>query len=82
MEQVESVQGRSAETEILVTLASRGYPIIIGEDLTADAGPRLKELLPGARFAVVSDANVAALHLDPLKASLERENLFLGSAVV
>ncbi len=82
MEQAQSVEGRSAETEILVTLASRGYPIIIGEDLTAAAGPRLKELLPGARFAVVSDANVAALHLGPLKAGLEKESLFLGSAVV
>jgi 3-dehydroquinate synthase len=82
VEQTQSVKGRSAETEILVTLASRGYPIIIGENLTATSGPRLKELLPGARFAVASDANVAALHLGPLKAGLEKENLFLGSAVV
>jgi len=71
-----------SETEIEVALASRGYPIVIGEDLAANAGQRLKALLPGARFAIVSDANVAALHLAPLKASLEAEGLFLGSAVV
>ena len=71
-----------SETEIEVALASRGYPIFIGEDLAANAGQRLKALLPGARFAIVSDANVAALHLAPLKASLEAEGLFLGSAVV
>ncbi|ODR99527.1 3-dehydroquinate synthase [Methyloceanibacter methanicus] len=71
-----------SETEIAVALAARGYPIVIGEGLIASAGQRLKALLPGARFAVVSDANVAALHLAPLKASLEAEDLFLGSAVV
>jgi 3-dehydroquinate synthase len=72
----------SGETQIQVALAARGYPIVIGEDLTAGAGQRLKALLPGSRFAVVSDANVAALHLAPLKAGLEQEGLFLGSAVV
>ena len=72
----------NGEIEILVALTARGYPIVIGEDLTAGAGQRLKALLPGARFAVVSDANVAALHLAPLKAGLEEEGLFLGSAVV
>lgn len=73
---------RGGETEIAVALAARGYPIVIGEDLIAGAGSRLKALLPGARFAVVSDANVAEQHLAPLKASLEAEDLFLGSAVV
>ena len=82
MEQARKEERRSAETEIVVALASRGYPIIIGEDLTADSGQRLKELLPGARFAVVSDATVAGLHLGPLKDSLEKEGVFLGSAVV
>jgi 3-dehydroquinate synthase len=73
---------QSGETEIQVALTARGYPIVIGEDLTAGAGQRLKALLPGSRFAVVSDANVAPLHLAPLKAGLEQEGLFLGSAVV
>ncbi|HUU24165.1 MAG TPA: 3-dehydroquinate synthase [Methyloceanibacter sp.] len=72
----------AAETIIDVALAERGYAIVIGEDLIAEAGPRLKALLPGARFAVVSDANVAGLHMAPLKDSLEQEGLFLGSAVV
>jgi 3-dehydroquinate synthase len=71
-----------SETKIDVDLAERGYAIVIGEDLIASAGPRLKELLPRARFAVVSDANVAELHLAPLKKSLEQVDLFLGSAVV
>ncbi len=72
----------AAETIIDVGLAERGYAIVIGEDLIGAAGPRLKALLPHARFAVVSDANVASLHMAPLKDSLEQEGLFLGSAVV
>ena len=74
--------GTKTETQIDVALAARSYPIVIGEDLVASAGLRLGALLPGTRFAVVSDSNVAALHLAPVKASLEAEGLFLGSAVV
>ncbi len=81
-EATETDAAAGSETEILVALNTRSYPIVIGEGLAATAGARLKELLPGARFAVVSDANVAGLHLAPLKASLEEEGLFLGSAVV
>lgn len=71
-----------AETRIGVALSQRSYPIVIGEGLAASAGERLRALLPGTRFAIVSDANVAALHLAPLKESLEAQDLFLGSAVV
>src|SRR4029079_99544 len=45
-----------------------------------EAGPRIAAALPGARSAVVSDANVAALYLPRLKASLG--GLFLGEVVV
>src|SRR5690606_9599369 len=72
----------TSETSIDVGLAERGYAIVIGEDLIGAAGARLKALLPSARFAVVSDANVADLHLAPLKTSLEKEGVFLGSATV
>ncbi|GFO82177.1 MAG: 3-dehydroquinate synthase [Methyloceanibacter sp.] len=84
MEQTQTGTGPAGgtETQIDVALAARGYPVVIGENLIAGAGPRLKAALPGARFAVVSDANVAALHLTPLKTSLEAEGVFLGSAVV
>ena len=43
---------------------------------------RIAAALPGARCAVVSDANVAALYLAPLKASLDRQGLLLGEVVV
>lgn len=70
------------ETQIDVALAKRGYPIVIGEGLGGLAGQRLKALMPETRFAIVSDSNVSALHMGPLKESLEAENLFLGSAIV
>jgi 3-dehydroquinate synthase len=74
-------EGQS-ETIIEVSLPGRSYPIVIGDGLIASAGQRIADALPGARSAVVSDRNVAALYLGPLKASLEQQGLFLGEAVV
>ena len=71
-----------SETTIEVTLPGRSYPIVIGEGLIASAGRRIAAVLPGARCAVVTDQNVAALYLAPLKESLEGQGLFLGDAVV
>jgi 3-dehydroquinate synthase len=71
-----------SETTIDVTLSGRSYPIVIGEELIASAGERIAARLPGARCAVVSDENVARLHLAPLKASLVERGLFLGEAIV
>ncbi len=71
-----------SETTIEVKLPGRNYPIVIGEGLIASAGRRIASVLPGARCAVVSDQNVGALYLAPLKATLEAEGLFLGDAVV
>lgn len=71
-----------AETIIEVKLPGRSYPIVVGEGLIGAAGGRIAAILPGARCAVVTDQNVAALHLAPLKVSLEDKGLFLGDAVV
>ena len=72
----------ACETIIKVSLGERSYPIALGDALLADAGQWIAASLPGARCAVVTDQNVAALHLAPLKASLEDKGLFLGDAVV
>ena len=68
------------ETTVRVGLGARSYDIVIGERLLDEAGSRIAATLPGARCAVVSDANVAALYLQRLKASLG--GLFLGEVVV
>ena len=71
-----------SETIIEVKLPGRSYPIVIGEGLIASAGRRIAAALPGARCVVVSDRNVAALYLAAVKASLDRDGLFLGEIVV
>jgi 3-dehydroquinate synthase len=72
----------ACETIIKVSLGERSYPIALGDKLLPDAGQWIAASLPGARCAVVTDQKVAALHLAPLKASLEDKGLFLGDAVV
>ncbi|MDE3177399.1 MAG: 3-dehydroquinate synthase [Pseudomonadota bacterium] len=56
--------------EVRVDLGSRAYDIEIGEGLIETAGPRIAVLFPKARAAIVTDENVAAHWLEPLRASL------------
>ncbi len=74
--------GSDSETIIEVKLPARSYAIVIGEDVLASSGRRIAAALPGARAAVVTDANVAKLHLPALKASLEQHKLLLGEIAV
>ena len=69
-------------SSIAVGLGERSYDILIGPGLLAGAGPRIAALAPGALCAVVTDANVAALHLPALQASLEAAGLRHATAVV
>lgn len=59
-----------AASSIRVELGARSYDILIGRDLLGEAGPRIKELRPGAKCSVVTDENVARYHLEPLMTSL------------
>ncbi|WP_163265750.1 3-dehydroquinate synthase [Chelativorans alearense] len=56
---------------VSVGLGERAYDILIGAGLLARAGAEIAARLPGARAAVVTDENVAALHLEPLQEGLE-----------
>ncbi len=66
-------QPASGETIVPVALGDRAYDIVIGRDVIATLGSRIKVLRPGARVAILTDENVAATHLarvtDILKAS-------------
>ncbi len=77
-----ALAGSQGETTIEVALPGRSYAIVIGDDLLASSGQRIAAALKGARAAVVTDANVAGLHLPALKASLDRQGLLLGEVVV
>ena len=60
---------------VRVELADRGYDILVGPDLIADAGTHLKPLLRRARVAIVTDETVASFHLKPLTASLDAHGI-------
>jgi 3-dehydroquinate synthase len=73
---------RAGDTVIDVLLKERSYQIVVGEHLIGSAGRRIASAVPGARCVVVSDANIAALYLEPLAESLEREEIYIGQAIV
>ncbi|KIC44227.1 3-dehydroquinate synthase [Ruegeria sp. ANG-S4] len=53
-----------------VELGERSYDVEIGPDLLAQAGAWIAPLLPRPRVAVLTDENVAKLHLDALRDGL------------
>jgi 3-dehydroquinate synthase len=56
---------------VKVELADRAYDILVGPKLIAEAGRHLRPLLRRARVAIVTDENVARLHLPALQAGLD-----------
>jgi 3-dehydroquinate synthase len=75
--------GLAAAQSVAVDLGARSYRIEIGAGLLARAGAMISELTPRARCAVVTDGNVAPLHLGALEDSLKAAGVALaGPAVV
>ncbi|MAW87957.1 MAG: 3-dehydroquinate synthase [Phyllobacteriaceae bacterium] len=68
--------------KVAVGLGERAYDILIGSGLVATAGLEIASRLPGSRIAIVTDENVAALHLDTLKASLREAGIAHESLVL
>src|SRR5262245_14095203 len=63
---------RQTEANVVrVVLDARGYDIAIGRGLLAGLGERIKALRPGARVAIVTDENVARIHLAAAEAALK-----------
>ncbi len=65
-----------------VQLGDRSYPIHIGTGLLADAGSLVAPILNRKRVAVITDENVAALHLDALCAGMGAEGIEVVSLVL
>jgi 3-dehydroquinate synthase len=57
-------------TVVDVALGERSYDIVIGRGQLATLGERIARLRPGARVAIVSDENVARLHLEAAVAAV------------
>ena len=67
-------------TRIDVDLGDRSYPIQIDAGILGDAGHRIAEIRPAARVAIVTDANIEALHGPALRKSLVLRGLQRGKA--
>jgi shikimate kinase / 3-dehydroquinate synthase len=61
--------------KVEVLLGARAYTIHIGPRLIDETGPEIAKIAPGAKCAIVTDANVAPLYLDRVSASLARAGL-------
>jgi shikimate kinase / 3-dehydroquinate synthase len=64
-----------------VPLAGRAYPILIGRGVLDEAGAEIARIAPGSKCAIVTDANVAPLYLDRVKASLAGAGLTSAAIV-
>lgn len=71
-----------APVKVEVSLGARSYDILIGAGLVRRAGAEIARRLPGIRAAVVTDANVAARHLEPLRESLTAAGIEAAAIVV
>jgi 3-dehydroquinate synthase len=70
-------------TEIVhVPLGDRAYDVHIGPDLLGRAGTLIAPLLRRPRVAVVTDAHVAALHLDALRAGLSSAGITMEALIL
>jgi len=69
-------------TTVNVDLSEKSYPISIGEDLLDHAGTMIDAILPGSKCVIITDENVAKLHLDRLKASLGSSNIEHAQIIV
>ncbi|WP_237213877.1 3-dehydroquinate synthase [Falsiroseomonas oryziterrae] len=69
---LDAIAAHREPQRLTVGLGARAYEIVVGEGLLARAGALLAPLLPARRVAVISDSDVARLHLPALRAGLEQ----------
>lgn len=72
----------AAPTRVRVALGERGYDIIVGAGLLADAGSYLEPVLDRRRTIIVTDEHVAAHHLAPVQASLAARRIDVDAIVL
>ena len=67
---------------VKVSLGARSYDIVIGRGLLGSLGTKTAALRPGARAAIVSDDNVAKLHLPATVEALTGAGLQSSTTIV
>jgi shikimate kinase/3-dehydroquinate synthase len=78
---VDSLISFAPPRRLPVVLSSSRYDVVIGDGLLARAGALLAPVLPQRRAVIVSDANVARLHLRTVRDGLG-ENGFETSTII
>jgi 3-dehydroquinate synthase len=73
---------RTDPATVRVALGNRSYDIAIGRGLIASLGTRLAALRPGAKVAIVTDENVAGLHLAAVEAALAGSGIAASRIIV
>ena len=69
-------------TTVNVGLGNRAYDIAIGRGAVASLSARIAALKPGARLAIVTDENVARLHLEIIERQLSAAGMTTSRIVV
>jgi shikimate kinase/3-dehydroquinate synthase len=82
LERVHADPGATHRETIPVALGGRSYEILIGAGLLDEAGEQIAKIAPGAACAIVTDENVARLHLPALEKSLDKAGLRHTTIVV
>ena len=82
LERAHSEQDATHQEIVGVALGGRSYDIVIGAGLLDRAGEYVARLAPGAACAVITDENVARLHLPALEKSLAAAGLRSTTIVV
>ncbi|MBL4812151.1 MAG: hypothetical protein JKX69_07315, partial [Rhodobacteraceae bacterium] len=67
---------------VSVPLPGRSYDIIIGPGLLQQAGAYISPLLNRPQVAVITDENVAALHLSSLEAGLAAAGIKMTALIL
>ena len=69
-------------TTVNVALGNRAYDIVIGRGVAGSLAARVAALKPGARLAIVTDENVAHLHLESIAQQLSAAGMTTSRIVV
>ena len=72
----------SAIETIRVELGARSYDICVGDGLLTEAGSRIAPFIRRRPAIVITDRNVATLHLDPLTRALAHQGIDSASIVL
>lgn len=67
---------------VRLDLGARSYDILVGDGVLSDAGERIAAVTKGRAPIVVTDANVAPLHLDSLNAAMIEAGIAPSPAII